>query len=73
MSPASCYLRSLDAQFGIPYLRSAGFDTDMDIALSPMHLKHITYADKDKIKVLGLGRVAISKDRHMDRAMLVDP
>ena len=28
MSPASCYLQSLDAQFGTPYQRSAGFDTD---------------------------------------------
>ena len=44
----------------------------MDTALSPSHLKHITYANKGKIKVLGLGRVAISKDRHMDKVMLVD-
>ena len=28
MSPASCYIR-LDAQFGTPYTRSAGFDTDI--------------------------------------------
>ena len=34
----------------------------MKIALSPSHLKHITYADKGKSKVLGLGKVAISKD-----------
>ena len=34
----------------------------MDTALSPSHLKHITYADKGKSKVLGLGKVAISKD-----------
>src|SRR5215216_880390 len=26
----SCYLRSSDAQFGTPYPRSAGFDTDID-------------------------------------------
>ena len=43
----------------------------MDTALSPSHLKHITYADKGKSKVLGLGKVAISKDRHMDKVMLV--
>ena len=43
----------------------------MDAPLSPPHLKHITYADKDKSKVLGLGKVAISKDRHMDKVMLV--
>ena len=29
MSPASCYPRSSDAQFGTPYPRSAGFDTDI--------------------------------------------
>ena len=40
--------------------------------LSPLHLKHITYADKGKSKVLGLGRVAISKDRHMGKVMLVE-
>ena len=44
----------------------------MDTALSPSHLKHITYADKGKSKVLGLGMVAISKDRHMDKVMLVE-
>ena len=44
----------------------------MDTALSPSHLKHITYIDKGKSKVLGLGRVAISKDRHMDKVMLVE-
>ena len=44
----------------------------MDTDLSPSHLKHITYADKGKIKVLGLGKVAISKDRHMDKVMLVE-
>ena len=44
----------------------------MDSALSQSHLKHITYADKGKRKVLGLGRVAISKDRHMDKVMLVE-
>ena len=44
----------------------------MDAPLSPLHLKHITYADKGKSKVLGLGKVAISKDRHMDKVMLVE-
>ena len=44
----------------------------MDTDLSPSHLKHITYTDKGKSKVLGLGKVAISKDRHMDKVMLVE-
>ena len=44
----------------------------MDTALSPSHLKPTTYADKGKSKVLGLGKVAISKDRHMDKVMLVE-
>ena len=44
----------------------------MDSALSPSHLKHITYAEKGKSKVLGLGRVAISKDQHADKVMLVE-
>src|SRR5215216_6724585 len=43
----------------------------MNTALSPSPLKHITYTDKGKSKVLGLGRVEISKDRHMDKVMLV--
>ena len=44
----------------------------MDTGLSPSHLKHITHAEKGKSKVLGLGKVAISKDRHMDKFMLVE-
>ena len=44
----------------------------VDAPLSPSHLKHITYADKGKSKVLGLGKVAISKDKHMDKVMLVE-
>ena len=44
----------------------------MDTTLSPSHLKHITYADKGKSKVLGLGRVETSKDRHMDKVMPVE-
>ena len=40
--------------------------------LTTSHLKHITYADKGKSKVLGLGKVAISKDRLMEKVMLVE-
>ena len=43
-----------------------------DAPLTPSHLKHITYADKGKSKVLGLGKVAISKDRHKEKVMLVE-
>ncbi len=44
----------------------------MNMPLIPSPLKQITYADKGKSKVLGLGKVAISKDRHMDKVMLVE-
>ena len=44
----------------------------MDVPLSPSHLKHIIFANKGKSKVLGLDKVAISKDRHMDKVMLVE-
>ena len=44
----------------------------MDSALSPSHLKHIIFVDKGKSQVLGLGKVAITKDRHMDKVMLVE-
>ena len=44
----------------------------MDAPLSPSHLKHIIFADKGKSHVLGLGKVAITKDRHMDKVMLVE-
>ena len=44
----------------------------MNTDLPPSHLKDITYADKGKSKVLGLGRVAISKDRYMSKFMLVE-
>ena len=44
----------------------------MDIPLTPSPLKQITYTDKGKSKVLGLGKVAISKDRHMDKVVLVE-
>ena len=44
----------------------------MDSTLRPSTQNHITFADTRKSKVLGLGRVAISKDRHMDKVMLVE-
>jgi hypothetical protein len=43
-----------------------------DAPLTSSHLKHITYTDKGKSKVLGLGKVAIIKDRHMEKVMLVE-
>ena len=44
----------------------------MDSTLRPSTKSHTTFADTGKSKVLGLGRVAISKDQHMDKVMLVD-
>ena len=44
----------------------------MDSILSPSNKSHITFAVTGKSKVLGLGRVAISKDRHMDKVMFVE-
>ena len=44
----------------------------MDDPLSPSHLKHIIFADKGKIQLLGLGKLVITKDRHMDKVMLVE-
>ena len=44
----------------------------MDAPLSPSHLKHIIFADKGKNQVFGLGKVAISKDKHMDKVKLVE-
>ena len=44
----------------------------MDSTLRPSDKSHITFVDTSKNKVLGLGRVAISKDQHMDKVMLVD-
>ena len=44
----------------------------MDSTLRPSTKSHITFADTGKRKVLGLGRVAISKDQHMDKVMLVE-
>src|SRR3954467_2451522 len=33
--------------------------------------KYITFGDNNKGKVVGLGKVAISKDKHVDKVMLV--
>ena len=44
----------------------------IDSTLRPCDKSHITFADTGKSKVLGLGRVAISKDQHMDIVMLVE-
>ena len=44
----------------------------IDSMLRPSDKSHITFADTSKSKVLGLGRVAISKDQHMDKVMLVE-
>ena len=44
----------------------------MDAPLLLSHMKHIIFADKGKSQVLGLGKVAISKDHHMDKVMLVE-
>ena len=43
-----------------------------DSTLRPSNKSHITFADTGKSKVLGLGRVAISRDQHMDKVMLVE-
>ena len=44
----------------------------MDSTLRPSDKSQITFADKGKCQVLGLGKVAITKDRHMDKVMLVE-
>ena len=44
----------------------------MESSLSPSSKKIFTFADKGKSKVLGLGRVAISRDQHIDKVMLVE-
>ena len=44
----------------------------MDSTLRPSTKSHITFPNTSKSKVLGLGRVAISKDQHMDKVMLVE-
>ena len=44
----------------------------MDSTLRPSDKSQITFVDTGKGKVLGLGRIAISKDQHMDKVMLVE-
>ena len=44
----------------------------VDSTLRPSTKSHITFTNTGKSKVLGLGRVAISKDQHMDKVMLVE-
>src|SRR3954466_6456635 len=44
----------------------------MESSLSPSSKKMLTFADKGKSKVLGLGRVAISRDQYIDKVMLVE-
>ena len=44
----------------------------MDSTLHPCDKSHITFVDTSKSNVLGRGRVAISKDQHMDKVMLVE-
>ena len=44
----------------------------MDSTLRPSDKSQITFADTSKSKVLGLGRVAISEDQHMDKVMIVE-
>ena len=39
--------------------------------LSQSSQKYITFGDNNKGKVIGLGKVAISKDKHIDEVMLV--
>ena len=44
----------------------------MDSTLHSSDKSHITFADTGKSKVLGIGRVAMSNDQHMDKVMLVE-
>src|ERR1043165_1482706 len=44
----------------------------MESSLSPSSKKTITFSGKGKSKVLGLGRVAISRDQHINKVMLVE-
>src|SRR3954468_22128470 len=39
--------------------------------LTPSSQRHITFGDNKKGKVIGLGKVSISKDKHIDKVMLV--
>src|SRR3954463_3441236 len=43
----------------------------IDDKLSHSSQKYITFGDNNKGKVIGLGKVAISKDKHIDKVMLV--
>ena len=43
----------------------------IDDNLSHSSQKYITFGDNNKGKVIGLGKVAISKDKHIDKVMLV--
>ena len=43
----------------------------IDENLSHSSQKFITFGDNNKGKVIGLGKVAISKDKHIDKVMLV--
>jgi hypothetical protein len=40
--------------------------------LSIPYRKSITFADNNKGKVIGLGRVAITRDKHKNKVMLVE-
>src|SRR4051812_15619789 len=44
----------------------------MESSLNPSSKKTITFDDKGKSKVLGLGRVVISRDQYIDKVMLVE-
>src|ERR1043165_3039361 len=44
----------------------------MESSLSPSSKKTITFVDKGKRKVLGVERVAISRDQYIDKVMLVE-
>ena len=44
----------------------------MDSTIRTSTKSRITFPNTGKSKVLGLGRVAISKDQHMDKVMLVE-
>src|SRR3954468_21010830 len=43
----------------------------IDDNLSHSSQKYITFGDNNKGKAIGLGKVAISKDKHIDKVMLV--
>src|SRR3954468_677043 len=43
----------------------------IDDNLSHSSQKYITFSDNNKGKLIGLGKIAISKDKHIDKVMLV--